>query len=648
MSAQFNTNLQLRKEHCVDIAKREMSSYVNLCVITNGYSAMQSIKGEHPWITEFAFNSDAEEELLYRVDLFWTHEHYVETYPFEKKTANQNLAKNTVNHFKTHKVDVFLENEWSHNIVASINAPGVIRAMVFQSKNAEEMQLLIRLLMELKVADALRKNHIASIGAAQHKADSATRLFESISHFYKVIYNDFGKYDATCKWFERVFAAHRNSQGLGTMRQNVIQNIMKCDSMVIFRQGLIPRYEKLIRGLRSMVMAADPREIPHIRNMINEAKTSHGMQALLKGVPMPTFQPELLVAAIEKVEQEKHIAEFLRADGVEPFHEEQEDEYTSSEESDEEQGEAKNIDTMMQSVTSHLHVRRNIVFEDTAAEFLNYALDRRAHSPRTRPPPPAEVLEKALSVKKELAAIQDLAGACAAVSQNLVAEEALNVMSELKDIQRLSVDYAAELQNLKIAAVSEVAREVRRIQEETTQATIELQTAQYDQQRRAIRREVKRIREVRETAIRQMLPFFAEQLQQRAVYEAKQRIKEEEKRIRAVAKEATRLQQLVTNLKQETATLLEQHNSQQRRRMFLAVAPVFLPTAMFETDVDCGLCLQTLDWKRDQTIAYVTCCPEFGYVCTGCQAAPHTGHSLVMEREIVRIVRGVRRAAGIF
>jgi hypothetical protein len=70
MSAQFNTNLQLPKEHCVDIAKREMSSYVNLCVIMNGYSAMQSIKGKHPWITSFAFNSDADEELLCTVDLF--------------------------------------------------------------------------------------------------------------------------------------------------------------------------------------------------------------------------------------------------------------------------------------------------------------------------------------------------------------------------------------------------------------------------------------------------------------------------------------------------------------------------------------------------------------------------------------------------
>ena len=132
MPAQFNTISNLPKHHCNTVNKREISSYVNLCV-TKGYPVIQFIKGKHPWITGFAFNSNMDEELLFRIDLFWTHQNYVETYPFETKHTNANLAKNTVNHFMTHRIDVFLENEWSHDVVASINAPGVIRAMVFQS-----------------------------------------------------------------------------------------------------------------------------------------------------------------------------------------------------------------------------------------------------------------------------------------------------------------------------------------------------------------------------------------------------------------------------------------------------------------------------------------------------------------------------------
>ncbi len=118
---------------------------------------MQSLAEIHQWITAFAFNSDQEEEMSYTNDLFLTHEPHSLHYPFEKNpAADVNLVRNTVNHFKMHKVDTFLEGEWSQDIVASINAPGVIRAMLFQSKNSEEMQLLIRLLMELDFSDALR------------------------------------------------------------------------------------------------------------------------------------------------------------------------------------------------------------------------------------------------------------------------------------------------------------------------------------------------------------------------------------------------------------------------------------------------------------------------------------------------------------
>jgi hypothetical protein len=69
---------------------------------------------------------------------------------------------------------------------------------------------------------------------------------------------------------------------------------------------------------------------------------------------------------------------------------------------------------------------------------------------------------------------------------------------------------------------------------------------------------------------------------------------------------------------------------------------------MFEPEVECGLCFDELKWNTDLSIGFVTCCREFGYVCGDCLAKPHSdNHDIVTELEIVRIVRGVRRAAGI-
>ena len=184
------------------------------------------------------------------------------------------------------------------------------------------------------------------------------------------------------------------------------------------------------------------------------------------------------------------------------------------------------------------------------------------------------------------------------------------------------------------------------MQEEIIRIAVELQTIRNDQQRRAVRREIKRIREMRSRVIATMLPFSVEQHQIRAVQEQKLRAKNVERGIQALTRETKRINELIIRYTEEETALLKKHIIEERRRTFLKAAPRFLPLAMYERDIDCGLCLETIQWKTDADIIFVTCCPEFGYMCGRCTDQPHD-HIIVAEREIVRIVRSVRKELGV-
>ena len=230
----------------------------------------------------------------------------------------------------------------------------------------------------------------------------------------------------------------------------------------------------------------------------------------------------------------------------------------------------------------------------------------------------------------------------------IILQQCTEIRSEIASIRQLSAECAATLSNMIVAEAKQATAEIKRIHAEIVQATVELQNTQYYHLQKTVKLHAKRIMEFHDGIIEEMLPFSADQLRLQAVLKQKQQAKNHTKEIKALAKEVGKISRLIQYITEEESALLLQHNLQQRRRTFLTAAPHYLPLAMFETDFECGLCLQPLGWQTDADIGFVTCCVGLGYVCGDCLSRPHgMGHDIVIEREIVRVVRSVRRGLGV-
>jgi hypothetical protein len=220
------------------------------------------------------------------------------------------------------------------------------------------------------------------------------------------------------------------------------------------------------------------------------------------------------------------------------------------------------------------------------------------------------------------------------------------VKAEVKLIRQLAAECAAEVQGM---ALEWMAVEVKDIQAGIVQAAVELQTMRENQQRRDVRREVKRIRALQKLAMAQMVSFAVELQNSLGCFEMKRKAASVAGRIKSLVLQTHAIHALAKAYITEETALLTQHTQLERRRVFLASSVHFLPSAMFESETECGLCLEPLQWNTDSSIGFVTCCRELGYVCGDCLARPHSAdnHDVVTELEIVRVVRGVRRALGI-
>ena len=87
------------------------------------------------------------------------------------------------------------------------------------------------------------------------------------------------------------------------------------------------------------------------------------------------------------------------------------------------------------------------------------------------------------------------------------------------------------------------------------------------------------------------------------------------------------------------------------KRVFLATAPLFVPLAMHSDEVQCSFCLDQLDWGVDKGIGFVTCCPEFGFLCGRCIGNPKAHNkehqTFAADYMIARVMAEVRSKVGI-
>ena len=85
------------------------------------------------------------------------------------------------------------------------------------------------------------------------------------------------------------------------------------------------------------------------------------------------------------------------------------------------------------------------------------------------------------------------------------------------------------------------------------------------------------------------------------------------------------------------------------RGAFRAGGGLFLPSAMYDEDMSCNMCLLGIDWDATPRPGFALCCPGLGFICGDCVSQPHErcGHALRAEFEIARMVGEVRNEVGI-
>jgi hypothetical protein len=447
---------------------------------------------------------------------------------------------------------------------------------------------------------------------------TARKFFWRIVHYYAGMCAEFDKSGAVGdwnrRWYDRAVEARKADVTMHVVRALVIRTVKECDSNMKLRKDLIPRRDQLIAQLRAAVIsAARPNEIHIIRNMLKEVRECDSLKMLWRGVPIPPFDMvNGPIATLDRAERLLQIMDLINNDlgaverpagGVPAASVVVPAAQVSH-----------GIDSLMDSVTSQFS-SHNVLTQ------LLFSIASGSSSWGVHALYPAECLRVAKDVVK----------------------------AEVKLIRQLAAECAAEVQGMALEWMRGLVVEVKDIQQGIVQAAVELQTMRDNQHRRSVRREVKRIRALQRMAMAQMVLFAVEQQGGQGCFEMMQKAVRVERRIKALVLEIDVLHALAKAYIAEETALLAQHTQKELRRVFLATSVHFLPSAMFESETECGLCLEPLKWSTDSSIGFVTCCREFGYMCGDCLAKPHSAdnHDVVAELEVVRVVRGVRRALGI-
>lgn len=619
--------LRLESEPDLDVLSRSMMSFYLTLKQDGCDGTIADLVQQNQWITQFAAIRDRDADMKFKHEALLLQTSNKrrripeEPFPLSRshvRREDHSFIEATVAHFMLHIKNIDVEDNWDAPVLASSNISGVFRALIFLSKNAER-GMLIDLLFEYKAVSGMRAWELASDKSVNfNTCPIARKFFWRIVHYYAGMCTVFDKSgnsaDWNRRWYDRAIEARKANVALKVVRALVMRTVKESDSIMTLRKEVISRRDQLVGQLRAAVIsAAKPNEIHIIKNVLKKVRECESMKKLSQGIPIPPFDmANGPIATLDRAEDLLQIMDFIS------------DESTSMGEylpvgvttvgTTSSGPPPCGIDRLMHSVTSKF-ASHNVLTQ------LLFSIDSGCSSWGVHALYPAECLRVARDVVK----------------------------AEVQLIRQLAAECAAEVQGMALEWMRGLAVEVKDIQQGIVQAAVELQTMRDNQQRRDVRREVKRIRALQKLAVDQMGSFAVELQGSRGCFEMKQNAVGVRGRIKALVLETRAIHTLTRAFITEETALLAQHTQLERRRVFLASSVHFLPSAMFESETECGLCLEPLQWNTDSSIGFVTCCRELGYVCGDCLARPHSAdnHDVVTELEIVRVVRGVRRALGI-
>jgi hypothetical protein len=589
-SQKSRLSLPRKSEPEMEVVSRRVQSFYLTLQQDMNEALVDGPRQKNPWITEFASYGCEESVLRFKHDVLLV---LKEARPTQKdpyplcRHHTSHFVQQTIDHFILRGLSQFIKIKWDESVIASGNTSGVLRALIFSDISHEERSVLIRVMFEFKAITAMH-----AWQTSRCPSDCCRRFFWRIVHCYAGMCTDFDKSASVADWggawFNEALSARKRDSAMDNVRALVNLTTKSCDA---YMQQYV-RHKALVADLRTAVIkGAKPSEICIIKDTLYKIQNFGNLKTLMRGVPMPPFDMSESMSVLERAEHLLMIMDFVNADATESV--------------------------------ANVRVEEPIVTNEVVVVVHETGIDCLIQSVFSRLPDVLMLYSDVPSVVQ-----------C--------------VKHELQRIRIEAAECAAELRAIELGCIKKLVSSFKAVQHQIIHIAVSLQTIREDQHRRAVRREVKRVRMFLKTAVAQMLPFAVGQQRGAAVYELRQRATKEGQQIQALVLEVDRLKALILVYTAEETTLLAQHTKQQSIRLFLAAAPAFLPSAMFEPEVDCGLCLQTLDWNHDTSIGFVTCCREFGYLCGDCLARPHSDtHDVVAELEIARSVRGVRRALGI-
>ena len=621
--------LRLESEPDFDILSRSMMSFYLTLKWGGCEGTIADLVQRNQWITQFAAIRDGDANMKFKNEalLLQTSKEKrripEEPFPLSRshvRREDHNFIEGTVAHFMLHIENLDVEDNWDASVLASSNISGVLRALIFMSKNAER-GMLIDLLFEYKAVTGMRAWELASSKLANFNAcPIARKFFWRIVHYYAGMCAVFDKSgnaaDWNRRWYDRAIEARRANVAMKVVRALVMRTVKESDSIMTLRKEVISRRDQLVGQLRAAVIsAAKPNEIHIIKNALKEVRECDSMKKLSQGIPIPPFDmANGPIATLDRAEHLLQIMDFISDDSTAVGEYLPVGVMTVGTTTTPRGPPPCGIDRLMHSVTSKF-ASHNVLTQ------LLFSIDSGSSSWGVHALYPAECLRVARDVVK----------------------------AEVKLIRQLAAECAAEVQGMALEWMRGLVVEAKDIQQGIVHAAVELQTIRDNQQRRDVRREVKRIRALQKLAMAQMVSFAVELQGSRGCSEMKRKAASVEGKIKSLVLQTHAIHTLTRAYIAEETALLAQHTQLERRRVFLASSVHFLPSAMFESETECGLCLEPLQWNTDSSIGFVTCCRELGYVCGDCLAKPHSAdnHDVVTELEIVRVVRGVRRALGI-
>ena len=572
--------------------------------------------------------------------------------PFTKQhMRNKAFVQETLLHFTRSRWHQYIKDKLREHRAKLQHMPGVLRVMLFASRQDEVRGTIALLTLETKIARVIFDETAPS-------EQSTRKLFWLVVHAYASLCPEFDASDVSqwdTQWCLEAVDKHLKCKRVKAVRTAVLTLSERCMGYTTVRMGAERRLVAVTLALAAMQRSVQNPLIGEIvAGTIAAVAKDARLLELREGVPVKRDASGSLVIRLPRKEQ----LYFEQIDAAERFLVMadflEENPYAPPLTGDPLHGGGRALSPMPAILAplppnQPVGARRSPMPAAAQQPSIDNMMDR-VRTPfvsnNIRRENANSLLARFMAEVElehptfELGRSTTPPSHAAELDQTVIEDVLRHIQLETNELERSASELTAQITEDMLQHIQLETNDLEHSAGELAQKiAYDIRAFQAAQKRRAVQTQVKQIRVMVRVVIAQMLPFSISMLTQRALAE-RMRINRE---AAALIKLLSRVSEEVRIVTAETMEVPRMQAEYDLRQMFLSSARLFLPAVVFE-DQGCAGCNTPLDWESDGGIGFV---PDGGLACDRCVpilCGRFAGAAKKPEFEVVKTVKSIRKA----